>query len=729
MTIEKNSDWKLTESGFELSTPQLNRPWYNYVSNPEYGLKISHLGDAYSTTLEQPRIAVSNYDFFHPSKGRFVFVRDRATNETWSPSWWPCKTPLDFWVCRHEPGATGWTGEKRGVRVSQTVFVPRNGTAEAWLVTVENASAETREVDIVPEMEFLLYNSFSVDPVYYSWYSDTRVDADGTILFERRIGSPITGFFAPLAKPDSFETSLRRFLGNGDIADPEAVQKGALSSAMSGGDAYIGAFRYTLALKPGERHTFGFIAGVGSETHETMRKRFGHSGDLETELTAIRAEWKAKLDRPFLAPIPEGEYKTWLKTFFGYQLYQQSLGMVRGTYRGFRDVAQDIMGICRYDASAARALLVDLGSRMLPSGQALRQWNTEGGANDERDFRDLPFWLILALDTYVRATGDATVYEEKTGWSKPNAPPAGGASSVGGTAESSPNVASSIPAPASLWDHAVTGIRYALQYGNHGLVKMGAGDWNDALSGPGAEGGTTFLNQIAYYALTVLDRVSKAHGFAHPFNVAQEQNRLYDGLVKYWNGKWFARAVTESGEIVGDETDTGGMPAGSDSGRIFLLPQVWFTISGMDSHDGGKTGPNSSASIAKTALDTALARLERPEGLIKCDPGYSLFDPKAGNLSALTPGMAENFAVYNHAAAFAVYAFHKAGRTADAERIKTKIFPFVKDWKKTKAEPYVLVNFYNGGYYPEKAGEGGVPWLTGTVNWLSLCLFDFELNK
>ncbi len=703
MHQNKTEEWKLTEAGFELYVPQLYRPWYNYISNAEYGLKISHIGDAYSTTLAQPRIAVSNYDFFHPSKGRFVFVRDRQTGAVWSPSWWPCKTGLDSWACRHEPGATGWTAEKGGVRVSQTVFVPREGAAEAWIVTAENVSDGPRKIDLITEMEFLLYNSFAVDPVYYSWYSDTRVDSDGAILFERRIGSPVTGFFAPLARPDSFETSLRRFLGDGDIASPEAARTGRLSSGQSGGDAYIGAFSYALDLQPGEKRSFGFLAGVGTDTLESLRDRFGNSGDLERELSEIRAEWRAKLDRPFFGSVPEGAYKTWLRTFFGYQLYQQSLGMVRGTFRGFRDVAQDIMGICRYDGKAARALLLDLGSRMKASGQALRQWNTEGGANDERDFRDLPFWLILALDAYERATGDGSVYAEKAGWADSGTP---------------------APSPATLWDHAVVGIRYALRIGGHGLVEMGAGDWNDALSGPGAEGGTTFLNELAYYALGVLDRVARERGFDNPFDTVAVRQRLYDGVMKYWNGEWFARAVTETGEIVGDKGDIGGEakahPSAAHEGRIFLLPQVWFTISGMDRHD--ETSP----AIAKTALDSVIRYLERPEGLIKCDPGYSVFDPKAGNLSALTPGMAENFAVYNHAAAFAVYAFLKAGRGEDARRIREKILPFTHDRKKTKTEPYVLVNFYNGGYYPEKAGEGGVPWLTGTVNWLAMCLFDFD---
>ena len=695
---QERTDWVLDDNGFEVRTPQLLRPWYNYISNGEYGLKISHLGDAYSTTLEQPRIAVSNYDFFHPSKGRFVFVRDGDT--IWAPSSWPCKTPLDSYTCRHESGATTFTGKKNNIQISNTVFVPESGTAEMWIVSASNNDTKKRTIDIFPEMEFLLYNSFSVDPVYYSWYSDTRVDEKGAILFERRLGESVTGFFAPLEKPNGFETSLRRFLGNSDISRPEAVVSGKLSNAMSGGDAYIGAFHYHVELEPGETKKLAFFAGAGKDTLENLRKEYPDTESVCAALEKIKISWKKKLDRDFFDSVPEGTFKNWLKTFFGYQLYQQSLGMVRGTFRGFRDVAQDIMGIVPYDAPAARSLLLDLATRMLPSGQCLRQWNTEGGANDERDFRDLPFWLIIALDAYERQTGDSSIYSEKAGWTEKE----------------------QITPAVTLWEHAIQGIQYAMHYGDHGLILMGAGDWNDALSGPGAQGGTTFLNQIAYFSLTLVNRISRQHGLRHTLDISGEQERLYNGVMRYWNGKWFARAVTDKGEIVGDENDNSGTGnSGHTGGRIFLLPQIWFTISGMAER-------NKEAEVcAKTAIDTALEKLESPAGLLKCYPGYSEFTAKAGNLSALTPGMAENFAVYNHAAAFSLYALLKAGRTEDARRILHTIVPFTHDWKKTKAEPYVTVNFYNGGYYPEKTGEGGVPWLTGTINWLSLAFFEFGL--
>ncbi|MBO5401171.1 MAG: hypothetical protein J6A14_04985, partial [Spirochaetaceae bacterium] len=375
--------------------------------------------------------------------------------------------------------------------------------------------------------------------------------------------------------------------------------------------------------------------------------------------------------------------------------------------RGFRDVAQDAMGICSYDKDIAANLLVDLCTRQKKSGQCLRQWNTEGGANDERDFRDLPFWIITALSVYERFTGDSSIYTKKAKYLDDEN-------------------------EVTLFEHAVQGIKYALVYGDHQLVKMGIGDWNDALSGPGKEGGTVFLNQFAFYALDLLDKVANQHGFSHSFDIKAEKQKLFDGTMAYWNGKWFARAASESGFILGgngNEPISNGKVAGAEKykydgqERIFLLPQVWFTISGMSDFTP------EAKEVAKIAIDSMLEKLETEHGLLKVLPGFNKFDPSYGNLSALAPGMAENFAIYNHSSAFAVYALFKAGRTEDAKRILNKVLPFKKDWKVTKAEPFVLVNFYNGGYYKDKAGEGGVPWLTGTVNWLSMSVFDFILPQ
>jgi cellobiose phosphorylase len=659
------------------------RPWYNFISNADYGLKISHLGDAYSTTLHEPRTAVTHYDFLTPTKGRFLYVKEGDT--VWSPSFLPTKAKLDRYSATHAPGYTRWDSQKNGTTVRHTVFVPQEGEYEIWMVEVENQKASPAQVQVFPQAEFLLFPSHAVDPTYYSWYTNSRWDEKRqAILLDKLIAPLKTGFFRSVTKPEGFESSFKLFCGDGDGQDPEAVRTGTLkNSPSSGGDPYIGAFQHNLSLKPGEKARFVYLLGLGEDTLDKASARITGWEAAQRELDLVTSDLKKKLSHPKLQSLPEGVFANWMKTFFPYQVRQQSLGMVRGEYRGFRDVAQDAMGLVPFDPAAARSLVSQMVTKQYSNGRCLRQWNTSGGFNDERDFRDLPFWIALALDYHIQVTGENSIVDDRARW-------------FDSEGES------------TLWDHAVKGCEYALQLGDHGLVKMGVGDWNDALSGLGVEGGSVWLNQFAFYALAALDRLAQKTGKALPFSVQEWQDRLYEGTMKYWNGTHFSRGITDTGVVVGAQE------------RIFLLPQIWFEISGM-----ARRNPK----VSQTAVDTMITRLENETGLLKCFPGFDKPDATVGNLSTLTPGMAENFAVYNHSSAFAIYGLLQMGRDDDALRLLKKLIPIYKEISKTRAEPFVLVNFYNGGFYDYKRGEGGIPWLTGTANWLSRIVFEHLVPK
>lgn len=192
------------------------------------------------------------------------------------------------------------------------------------------------------------------------------------------------------------------------------------------------------------------------------------------------------------------------------------------------------------------------------------------------------------------------------------------------------------------------------------------------------------------------------------FGVEELRERLYRGTLAGWTGSWFLRGYHGSGAPIG---------AGE---RIFLLPQAWFTISGMGLRDQEK---------ADAALDSMVEGLDHPEGLLKCSPAFTAYDPAVGSLSALTPGVAENYAVYNHASAFGIYALLLAGKKELALGYLARLLPYLKDADRTLNEPYVLTNYYNGGYYPGLAGRGGLTWLTGTANWVAMIVFDLLLGE
>lgn len=676
--------WNLTENKFELTNPQEYRSWYNYLSNPDYGVKISHLGDGYSTTLKEPRTVVTNYDFFTPNKGRFIYVKDNDT--IWNPSFYPTETDLDRYKCIHAPGYTKFDSERDGIKVEQTIFLPKKGTYEIMKISLTNNSNIIKNISIIPQVEFLLYDTFSVDPVYYSWYTNSQYDKDtNSIIFNKLQGGSdtISGFFTSLQKPDFYDASFFAFRGNGSQRKPETVSKGKLSNSSSGGDPYIGAFQFENTLNPNETKDIVIFLGTDKQNINIIKEKYKTINDVQNEFKEIIIDWEEKLKNPSINKLEESTFKNYLKTFFPYQIYQQSEGLVRIPFRGFRDVAQDAMSLSYYNPTGSKDIIKTMCQKQFSNGRCLRQWHTGGGFNDERDFRDLGFWLPIAIEKYIEITNDTEILNEKVNYFDTDS-------------------------PSTIYEHCIKAIEYSLKIGNHNLIEMGVGDWNDALSGLGAKGGSVWLNQFAFYALNKLEILDKYTTESHPFDIKEIQDRLYNGVMLYWTGKWFGRGITDSGIKIGMDD------------RIFLLPQAWFTISGMSDRDPKK---------AEIALDNMVNRLSTDNGLMICDPGWDSPDASVGNLSALAPGLAENFAIYNHASMYGVYALFKSKRDHEGLDFLKKALPMYKDYRQTRSEPFVLVNYYNGGYYKEKSGNGGIPWLTGTVCWLALSLFDFVIPR
>jgi cellobiose phosphorylase len=686
--------WKLDADGFHLDEPLLYRSWYNFLSNGDYGLKLSHLGDGYASTLTEPRVVVTNYDFFTPNRGRFVYVLDRdvpgtgggTAGEIWNPSYYPSSQSLDRYGCHHAPGFTEFVSRRRRIEVSSLHILPESGSYELWKIRVSNQDDKPRKVSVFPMAEFLLYDNMAIDPVYFSWFTDSRYLPDQRRLeFFRTDAKRTYGFFQSSLVPDGFESSLVEWRLNGDYRDPESIRRGRLSGNPSGGDPYIGCFQFDLELQAGESREWVISLGEGEQSAETARRSFPSAAEVNTLHIRTSEQWRARLHRDEWQKLADPALRAYAESFFPYQIIQQSTGMVRSTFRGFRDVAQDAMGLSFFDAGAAGELIRTLCGKMAPDGRCLRQWNTGGGFNDERDFRDLPLWLPLAVERYIDAGGSSDIINEIHPFFTPE-------SSDSETEE------------ADVWEHMIRGVEYVLRYGSHELLLIGEGDWNDALSGLGTEGESLWLNQMAYYALGIMERLSVRYGLDLRIDVKQHRDRLYNGVMRGWTGSWFLRGYHQDGQVVGADD------------RIFLLPQAWFTISGMAERAPEK---------ARIALDSMVSRLRNDNGLLICHPGFDRFDPVVGNLSCLAPGVAENFAVYNHASAFGVYALFKAGRDEEGREFLNKLLPFRKDPANSKSEPYVLVNYYNGGHYQAKAGQGGVPWLTGTVHWLALSFFDW----
>ena len=121
-------------------------------------------------------------------------------------------------------------------------------------------------------------------------------------------------------------------------------------------------------------------------------------------------------------------------------------------------------------------------------------------------------------------------------------------------------------------------------------------------------------------------------------------------------------------------------------------------------------------------------QLESPYGVEKLGPPFISMREDVGRVTQKHPGSAENGAVYNHAAAFYIYALYTVGETDDAYRLLRKMLPGPdeQDIEQRGQLPVFIPNYYRGAYrqFPRTAGRSSHLFNTGTAPWYYRCLID-----
>ncbi len=131
------------------------------------------------------------------------------------------------------------------------------------------------------------------------------------------------------------------------------------------------------------------------------------------------------------------------------------------------------------------------------------------------------------------------------------------------------------PSSGSILAHVVLAIRYLIQRigtGEHGLIRVGSGDWSDGIQlmvqnrGKFLKHGESTFNSA--FALYIIPKVmplleTRAPSMARPLQRFYEKAK--DAVAKTWNGRWYYRGY-----------DGGGIPIGDKN--LFLEHHAWLLI-------------------------------------------------------------------------------------------------------------------------------------------------------
>ena len=190
---------------------------------------------------------------------------------------------------------------------------------------------------------------------------------------------------------------------------------------------------------------------------------------------------------------------------------------------------------------------------------------------------------------------------------------------------------------------------------------------------------------------------------------------LKKNLNKYgWDGRWFKRAYTDDGDILGSIEN--------EECRIDSIAQSWSVISGA--------GDNDKKFISMESLENHL--VDRENGIIKLlDPPFENGKLKPGYIKAYLPGVRENGGQYTHASLWAIIAEEMLGFGNKGTELYRMINPIEHSRtreaaKKYKVEPYVIpADVYGAG---NLSGRGGWTWYTGSSSWFYVAGIEYILG-
>ncbi|WP_426510843.1 GH36-type glycosyl hydrolase domain-containing protein [Dactylosporangium sp. McL0621] len=711
---------------YVIDRPDTPLPWINYLGTEAYFGIISNTAGGYSfyrdarlRRLTRYRYNNAPFDF----GGRYLYLRDAANGDFWSPTWQPTQTELDEYECRHGMSYTRISSAYRGIKAQVSYFVPLGETLEVWRARLTNDRDVPAELSLFSSVEFCLWDAQDDATNFQRNFNTGQVEVvDGVIYHktEYRERRDHFAYFACSEPLTGFDTAREAFLGPYRSWDrPIAVERGSSSDSVAHGWQPHGSHHVRVTLEPGETREIGFVLGYwenpkdakfdppGSQTINKhmvrpVIERWLQQETVDAGFAALRENWDRLLGG-LQVETPDGDTNRMVNIWNAYQnmvtfnmsrstsFYESGIG--RGM--GFRDSNQDLLGFVHMIPERARERILDIAATQLASGGAYHQYQplTKRGNNDiGSGFNDDPLWLILGVAAYIKESGDLSILDAPVPF------------------DNEPG------SEAPLYEHLQRSLRYTLErLGPHGLPLIGRADWNDCLNlncfsdTPGepfqttenATGGVAESVFIAgQFVLAAKELAGIAECVGKPAQEYLDAAEKMAGTIAEhgWDGAWFRRAYDFHGNVIGS--------ASNDEGQIFIEPQGMCIMGGVGVEDG----------TAVTALASVRERLATPHGVVLQQPAYSSYRLELGEISSYPPGYKENAGIFCHTNPWIMIAEAIVGNGDAAFDYYQRILPSAREAisEVHRCEPYVYAQMIAGRDAPTH-GEAKNSWLTGTA--------------
>lgn len=656
--------------------------------------KYAHAPNLEAKTFMQPE---QPYYAHHP--GRFVYIKNLKTNSLFSAPYEPVRAKLDQFSFNAGHNHISWHIIKDEVEVTLRLTLSVSHAAELWELNVKNVSTTEKKLSITPYF-----------PVgYMSWMNqsgdfDTELNAvvcrsvtpyqKYPDYFKNKDLKDLTYFLAD-KKPDSWEVRQSQFEGEGGLHAPSALSNDNLSNSDAIYETPAAIVQYKVELDAGATEQYKFVFGPAKDDSEIAAVKAHFIDDLtgfekaNSAYSAYISDAKSSLT----ISTPDPELDDFVNNWLARQVFYHGDVNRLSTDPQTRNYLQDNMGMSYIKPKIARAAFIHALSQQnrngaMPDGILLSE-EAELKYINQVPHMDHCVWLPVCISAYLDETNDYALLKERIAF---------------GDSEEL----------LSVQEHISLAMNWLFEQRDHrGLNFIEQGDWCDPMNmvgykGKGVSGwltlATAYASNLWADALSELNLTQQANTFRAN---AKSCNEAVNKHI--WSDKWYGRGITDDDVLFGIAEDT--------EGRIFLNPQSWAILSGA-------ADTQKQASL----INAVAEQLETPYGVEMLAPSFTQMRDDIGRVTQKHPGSAENGSVYNHAAAFYIYALYQIQHSDRAYKLMRQMIPGPDqaDELRRGQLPAFIPNYYRGAYrqFERTAGRSSQLFNTGTVHWFYRCLVD-----
>ena len=615
---------------YVITDPQTPWPWINYLGNEDFFSLISNTAGGYTFCKDAKFRRITRYRYNNvpmDNGGRYFYINDNGT--IWSPGWKPCKTPLDFYECRHGMSYTRITGAKNGIEASVLFFVPLGSWCEVQKMTLKNTSGVSRKFKLFSFAEWCLWNAATDMENFQRNFSTGEVEVDGSAIYhktEYKERRNHYAFYSVNAPVDGFDTDRETFIGlYNEFRDPQKVLEGKSGNSIAHGWSPVASHYLEVELEAGESRDLVFLLGyveneqdekfipeatpgllhsgsspiINKRKAQELMASFDTTEKVDAAFEELKNYWNDLL-AIYQVKSPEEKLDRMVNIWNQYQC-MVTFNMSRsasffesgiGRGMGFRDSNQDLVGFVHQIPDRARERIIDIASTQFPDGGCYHQYQplTKRGNNDiGGGFNDDPMWLIFGTIAYIKETGDLSILDEPVPF------------------DNEPGSEVTLMEHLRIsFDHVVNNL------GPHMLPLIGRADWNDCLNlncfswDPNESFQTTenktegskaeSLMIAGLFVVCGRDYVELCRHLGKDEEADRAQKFIEDmveAVKKHgWDGEWYLRAYDYYGRKVGSHEN--------EEGQIFIESQGWCSMAGIGLEEG----------MVHKALDSVKERLD-----------------------------------------------------------------------------------------------------------------------